>query len=313
MPLLILAPMYNVTDSVFRQMISYLSPPDLYMTEFVNVDGLQSRGRTKLLPFLYQEPSSIPLIAQIWGTNPENYYQTAKELASRNFAGIDINMGCPDKTVIKNNNCSALIKPANRPKALEIIRATQEGAGQLPVSVKTRLGFNEIDLTWHQFLLEQNLDMLTIHGRTTRQKSLTPADYGCIGLIKQLANDLKVETKIIGNGDIVSRDQALALCSKYSWDGAMIGRGIFANPLAFSKTKNWSDVKTLDRLKLYYRHLELFQQTYKESERSFQPLKKFMKVYLTNFNQASNLRLQIAQSQTAAEAKTILKDCMATI
>ena len=305
--------MYNVTDSVFRQMISTLAPPDLYMTEFVNVDGLQSQGRPKLLPFLYQEPGSVPLIAQIWGNQPENYYKTTQELVARGFAGIDINMGCPDKTVVKNNNCSALIKPTNRSKACEIIQATKEAAGQLPVSVKTRLGFEEIDLSWHQLLLEQNLDMLTVHGRTTRQKSKATADYHQIGQIKQMAKDLKSKTKIIGNGDILSRDQAIALCSEYNWDGAMIGRGILSNPLLFSSTQTWSEVDSNHKVKLYLKHFQLFKQTYKKSERSFQPLKKFMKVYLSGFKQASDLRLQIAQSQTADQAIARLKNYLLSV
>src|SRR6266705_1083492 len=172
-PFFVLAPMDDVTDSVFRQIVAACSPPDLFFTEFVNVDGLQSAGRERLLKRIQFTPSEQPLVAQIWGKKPENYRKTAKELVELGFAGIDINMGCPDKTVVTNGCCSALIN--NRELALEIIRATQEGAdGKVPVSVKTRLGFNEVDLSWHELLLQQNLSMLSVHGRTRKHMSAVP-------------------------------------------------------------------------------------------------------------------------------------------
>jgi tRNA-dihydrouridine synthase len=164
-PFLVLAPMDDVTDTVFRQIVAGCAPPDLYFTEFVNVDGLQSPGRPKLMKKLRFSAAEQPLIAQIWGKEPENFRKTAAELVDMGFAGVDLNMGCPEKTVVKNGCCSALI---NNPElAAEIIQATKEGvAGRVPVSVKTRIGFNTIDLTWIEFLLGQGLDMLTIHGRT---------------------------------------------------------------------------------------------------------------------------------------------------
>ena len=124
-PFLVLAPMDDVTDVVFRQVVEACAPPDVYFTEFVNVDGLQSVGRDKLLPRLLLEKTSKPVIAQIWGKNPDNFYKTASELQSMGFAGVDINFGCPDKTVVKNNTCSAMIKTENREAAVEIVRAVK--------------------------------------------------------------------------------------------------------------------------------------------------------------------------------------------
>src|SRR5690606_20178960 len=142
-PFFVLAPMDDVTDTVFRQLIAELAPPDLFFTEFVNVDALQSRGREATLKRLKFTASEQPLIAQIWGKNPENFYKTAKELVKMGFDGVDLNFGCPDKNVVRNNTCSALIKPENREVAIEIIKATREGLGaSLPLSVKTRMGFN---------------------------------------------------------------------------------------------------------------------------------------------------------------------------
>ena len=162
-PFFVLAPMDDVTDTVFRQIIADCAPPDLFFTEFVNVDGLQSPGRPRLVKRIQFTPTEQPLIAQIWGKSPENFYKTARELVDMGFKGIDLNMGCPIKAVVNNGCCSGLIQ--NRGLALEIIAATKEGAaGKVPVSVKTRLGFNEVDMSWPKLLLQQNLAMLTIKG-----------------------------------------------------------------------------------------------------------------------------------------------------
>ena len=221
-PFFVLAPMDDVTDTVFRQVVAGCAAPDLYFTEFVNVDGLQSPGRDKLLKRLEFTATEKPLIAQIWGKLPENFRKTADELVAMGFAGIDINMGCPEKTVVKNGCCSALIN--NRELAAEIIKATQEGtAGRVPVSVKTRLGFSEIDLSWIEFLLGQNLDMLTIHGRTRKEMSAVPANWDMIGQVRELRDQLAANTLIVGNGDVENRQQASELAEKYGLDGIMIG------------------------------------------------------------------------------------------
>lgn len=306
-PLLILAPMYNVTDTVFRQVVAACAPPDVFITEFVNVDGLQSPGRPKLLPYLYLEETGVPVWAQIWGKRPENYRRTAEELAVAGFAGIDINMGCPDKTVVKNDACSALIKPANRTLAAEIIAATKAGAGNLPVSVKTRLGFREIDLSWHRFLLEQDIACLSVHGRTVAEKSKVPAHWPEIGRVKAMAKEVSPRTKVIGNGDIGSRRQALELCEAHDLDGAMIGRAVFEDPFLFADRSPWPTLAARDKIKLYLRHLELFAKTYARGERNFEPLKKFMKVYLSGFQHAQDLRSQVAASRSVEEAIGILQ------
>lgn len=307
-PCLILAPMYNVTDVVFRQMVAKCASPDIFITEFVNVDGLQSRGRSKLLPYLYLEEGQTPVLAQIWGKTPENYFRTTRELVAAGFAGIDINMGCPDKTVVKNNQCSALIKPENRSLAADIIAAAKEGAGQLPVSVKTRLGFTATDFSWHEFLLGQGIDTLTVHGRTTKEMSRVPARWSEIGEIKSLAIRIAPETQIIGNGDIKSKRQALDLCLQYGWDGAMLGRAIFEDPYLFADQSPWSNLKPQDKIDLYRQHLELFEKTYPKQERTYDPLKKFMKVYLRGFATASQLRQKMAESRNCSQGLQILRE-----
>jgi tRNA-dihydrouridine synthase len=183
-PFFVLAPMDDVTDTVFRQVVAECAPPDLFFTEFVNVDGLQSPGRPHLLKKLQHGDREQPLIAQLWGLKPENFYEVAQQLANGElgtFAGIDLNMGCPAKDVVSNGACSALIQ--NKELAKEIIQATQAGARALPISVKTRLGFNEVDFTWHEFLLSQKLTMLTVHGRTRKEMSKVPARWEQIAIV----------------------------------------------------------------------------------------------------------------------------------
>ena len=306
--MLILAPMYDVTDTVFRQIIASCAPPAMFFTEFVNVDGLQSPGRARLLHFLKKESGPTPIIAQIWGKQPDNYLKTAQEIAQAGFGGIDINLGCPDKTVVKNDCCSAMILPANRALCAQIIRATKQGAGDLPVSVKTRLGFDQTDFSWHRFLLEQEITMLSVHGRTTREMSKVPARWQEIAEIRKLRDELGLATKIIGNGDVINRQQAEQKMKQYSLDGIMLGRAIFSDPYLFAKQSPWSKFKPEAKIKLYLKHLELYQQTYTNNERRFNPLKKFMKVYLRGFEGAAELRLKIAQTTSVKQATQVLAD-----
>jgi tRNA-dihydrouridine synthase len=304
-PFFILAPMDDVTDTVFRRIVARSARPDLFFTEFVSVDGLQSPGRDRLHKRIHFTEEEQPLIAQIWGKNPENYYKTAQELVEMGFAGIDINMGCPDKTIVKNGCCSALIQ--NRPLALEIIQATKAGAaGRLPVSVKTRLGFNEVDLSWHELLLQQDLAMLTVHGRTKKQMSDVPADWQKIQEVRELRDRMAPQTLIVGNGDVMSRAQGRDLASKHGLDGIMIGRGIFQDLLAFAENSRWPDYTKEERLELYKAHVELFADTWTAEERKIHTLNKFCKVYINGFDGAKELREKLMNAKSTDELVKIL-------
>lgn len=299
-PFFVLAPMDDVTDTVFRQVVTDCAPPDLYFTEFVNVDGLQSPGRRNLLKKLLFTSKDKPLIAQLWGKDPENYYKTAMELVEMGFDGIDINMGCPAKVVVKGGCCSALIN--NRELASQIIRATQKGAaGQVPVSIKTRIGFNVVDLSWPEFLLEHNLNMLTIHGRTRKEMSAVPADWDKIGQIRKIRDKIAPETIIVGNGDVTSREQGQELAAKYQLDGVMVGRGIFHDPYLFSKNSPWENTPKKDRLALFRKHVELFADTWPDGQRQLPGLNKFCKVYINGFNGAKELRDKLMHATSTDE------------
>jgi tRNA-dihydrouridine synthase len=315
-PFFVLAPMDDVTDTVFRQIVNDCAPPDLMFTEFVNVDGLQSPGRSRLLKKLQFVSSETRLVAQLWGLKPENFRKTAEQIADGTFArefglpadarfvGIDLNMGCPAKSEVKAGACSALIN--NRPLALEIIKATQEGAGAIPVSVKTRLGFNEIDFSWHELLLQQNLSMLTVHARTRKEMSKVPAHWQDINPIRELRDKLAPQTLLVGNGDVESRQEGEALAKQYGLDGVMIGRGVFHDPFVFAEKSPWIAWTKAQRVALYAKHVTLFKQTWDEADRRIATLNKFCKIYISDFDGAKELREQLMDAGSAEELLKLL-------
>ena len=311
-PFCVLAPLDDVTDTVFRRIVSQCARPDLFFTEFVNVDGLQSPGRPRLLKKLQFTADERPLVAQIWGKNPENFYKTAQQLADGtfarelglpegvNYAGVDLNMGCPAKTVIQSGTCSALIN--DRPLAEAIIQATKEGlAERLPLSVKTRTGFNAPDITWFELLLKQDLSMLTIHGRTRKQMSKVPADWELIRAARELRDRIAPGTLIVGNGDVKNRAHGMALAEKYGLDGVMIGRGVFDDPFTFATESPWPDMSADQRIMLYRRHVNLFAETWQQGERPIPTLNKFCKIYINGFPDAKELREQLMSAKNITE------------
>jgi tRNA-dihydrouridine synthase len=218
------------------------------------------------------------------------------------YSGVDLNMGCPVKTVIKNGACAALIN--NRGLAGEIIDATAEAAGDaLPVSVKTRVGFTTVDMSWIEFLLNKKiLNMLSIHARTAKQMSKVPADYDLLGRAAELRNSLSPFTLIVGNGDIQNRRHGLELAETYGLDGLMIGRGVFHDPFLFAANSPWRDLGKERRLSLFRKHIELYLQTYEGRERKFEPLRKFCKVYINGFEGAAEMRAAFMETKSPAEA-----------
>lgn len=305
--------MDDVTDTVFRQVVADCAAPDLYFTEFANVDGLQSPGKPRLMKKLRHTAKDQPLVAHIWGKNPENFYKTACEIADGslgNFVGIDLNMGCPVKNVVGHGVCSALMK--DRPLAHEIIEATKKGAGGLPVSVKTRLGYGDVDLTWHEFLLGHDLDMLTIHGRTRAQMSKVPADWDRIGAVRELRDRLAPQTLIVGNGDVMNHEQGVGLAARYGLDGIMIGRGIFHDPFAFAPESPWEGMPRKERIELYRRHVELFGQTWQNGDRPIYTLNKFCKIYINGFDGAKELREQLMAAGSADELLAMIESSLST-
>jgi tRNA-dihydrouridine synthase len=310
-PFFALAPMDDVTETVFRQIVHACAPADLYFTEFVNVDGLMSPGRSKLMKKLRFSENEGPLVAQLWGLKPENFEVIARQIGDGtiarelglpdgiNFVGIDINMGCPAKSEVQNGTCSALIK--NRPLAQAIIEATKRGAGDMPVSVKTRLGFSDMDLSWHEFLLGFDLEMLTVHWRTRKEMSKVPAHWEYAAEVVKLRDKISPKTKIVGNGDVLTRRQGEELARQHDLDGIMIGRGVFQDPYVFAKESPWPGISREERLELYRKHVQLFADTWSQGERNIKTLNKFCKVYISDFDGAKELREELMEAGSTIE------------
>ncbi|CCE57919.1 TPA: tRNA-dihydrouridine synthase [Staphylococcus argenteus] len=304
-PFFILAPMEDVTDIVFRHVVSEAARPDVFFTEFTNTEsfchpeGIHSvRGR---LTFSEDEQ---PMVAHIWGDKPEQFRETSIQLAKMGFKGIDLNMGCPVANVAKKGKGSGLIL---RPDvAAEIIQATK--AGGLPVSVKTRLGYYEIDewKDWLKHVLEQDIANLSIHLRTRKEMSKVDAHWELIEAIKNLRDEIAPNTLLTINGDIPDRKTGLELAEKYGIDGVMIGRGIFHNPFAFEKEpREHTSKELLDLLRL---HLSLFNKYEKDEIRQFKSLRRFFKIYVRGIRGASELRHQLMNTQSIAEARALLDE-----
>jgi tRNA-dihydrouridine synthase len=298
-PFFVLAPMDAVTDVVFRHVVARAAAPDVYMTEFTNATSFCSpKGEASTRGRLEFTPDEQPMVAQIWGTNPEHFAQMSVELARKGFAGIDINMGCPEKNIVKKGSCAGLI--SNPSLAAELIEATKSGG--LPVSVKTRIGLKEIQTEqWCGFLLEQNLAALMVHGRTQKEMSKVPAHWNEIGKVVKLRDRLAQDTLIIGNGDVQDRQHGEQLAQKYNLDGIMIGRGVFHNPFAFEKElRAHIKVELLDLLNF---HLDLFD---RHQPRKFDPLKRFFKVYIRDFPGASEMRANLMETKNSIQAREVI-------
>lgn len=306
-PFFVLAPMDEVTDVVFREIVAKTAKPDVFFTEFTNVDGLMSHGKAKLMPrFDYTEEQRY-IVAQIWGKTPENYEKIARMLVKMGFDGIDINMGCPDRKITKNGCCAAFIN--NPTLASQVIKATKKGAaGKIPVSVKTRIGFSKVQTDeWIEFLLKQDIPVLTVHGRLAKDMSKYPADWSEIKKAVEIRNKLGVDTLIVGNGDVLNREDGLKKAQESGVDGLMIGRGIFKDIQTFADK---SKVKTLtldQSLKLLLDHMRLFDKTWGKTK-NFNIMKKFFKVYVQNFERASDLRAKLMEAKSPQEVEIIIKN-----
>jgi tRNA-dihydrouridine synthase len=297
--------MEGVTDTVFRQIIASCAKPDLFMTEFTSVEGYFSDGRQRVAESLkFTAQIEQPIVAQIWGKVPHTMQPMAEELAHMRFAGIDINMGCPDKNVVAHGCGGALIE--NTGLVGELIKAVKKGAPELPISVKTRLGFRSIETdTWIRFLLEQGLDALFVHGRTVRELSRVPAHWDEIGKVVRIRDKAGVATKIIGNGDVKDATDALEKSKKYGVDGVMIGRGIFENLWAFDRSAHPHIGTTQDLFSLMRQHIQLFSETW-GSGKNYATLKKYFKIYIKGFDGASEIRDRVMQTNTPEESLSIL-------
>lgn len=300
-PIMALAPMANVTDEAFRRIISKYGKPDVMWTEFVSCDGLCSEGIERLLPDFWFSESERPIIAQVFGATPENFFKTAQLVKELGFDGIDINMGCPDKAVLKQGAGASLIKNPTLTK--EIMAATKAGAGDLPLSIKTRIGdtANTLDI-WLPILLSEQPAAITIHARTRKEMSLVPARWDTIKQAVQIAQGSG--TLILGNGDVKDKKEALQRVEETGADGVMIGRGIFGNPWLFG-TMAKDDVPFEQRMAILLEHTRLFEEIFGKIKK-FELMKKHYKAYVNNFQGASEMRNKMFAANNSGDIEKII-------
>ncbi len=380
-PIFALAPMEAVTDVVFREMVAKYSGkqnskfkflifnqfenenvknridlkiphptvgsntkinPFVMFTEFINVDGLlHPEGYKKLkIDLLYTE-NQRPIVCQIWGTDPEKFKKAASLIKDLGFDGVDINMGCPQDKEIGIGACAALIK--NPKLAGEIIEATMEGAGGLPVSVKTRLGYSKIQTEeWIGHLLSFKPAAITIHARTQKEKSKAPAHWEEIGKAVEVRNQKYTQSfdprpnahggqvsrpvghpphawgeknsgqrpLILGNGDVKTREEGLLRISETGCDGVMIARGAFGNPWLFLENHQHPAVK--DRLLAMVEHAEMYENFF-QGEKPFVVMRKNFKAYCSGFPDASDLRVKLMETENAAQVRQIVEEYLKSL
>lgn len=294
-PFTVLAPMEDVTDTVFRQVVSKCGRPDLFYTEFLNSTGFVSEvAKAEVAHRLKFDLSEKPIIAQIWGIEPEDFAKATAEISKLGFDGIDINMGCPVSKVVKKGACAGLIKTPNL--AIEIIKAVKENSNGMPVSVKTRIGYSKVETeSWISTLLGAGLDALIVHGRIAVEMSTKPADWEEIKHAVDLKNDLAPDTVIVGNGDANSLADIFAKGDFSGVDGVMVGRGIFGNQWIFNRDIVESSITPLMRINLFLEHIQLHRQIWGDTF-NFPHLKKFVKAYVKGFDGASDLRNSLFES-----------------
>jgi nifR3 family TIM-barrel protein len=331
-PFFVLAPMADVTDAAFRRIIAKYGKPDVMWTEFVSVEGLCSPGREVLLRDFMFTDAERPIVAQIFGSTPDKFFKVAGMIHDLGFDGIDINMGCPDRNVEKQGGGASMMK--NPSLAQEVIAATIEGGKGLPVSVKTRVGYNKVELdTWLPKLLEMKLAAITIHARTRKEMSLVPANWEHVKRAVEMAQG--TGTLIIGNGDVSDLDDARKKVEETGCHGVMLGRGVFSNPFVFDEKKDWQKISVEERLDVLLEHTRLFEKFWgnprpvlrsdkvratkglnitkngllvkNRGNRRFGVMKKFFKIYISGFDGAVEMRRELMEAGNAEETEEIVR------
>ncbi|MDO8590252.1 MAG: tRNA-dihydrouridine synthase [bacterium] len=315
-PVFVLAPMADVTDAAFRRIIAkYGSPrlggrgkPAVMWTEFTSADGLAlapEEGKKKLLKNLEYSEAERPIVAQFFTSSPEHMKKAAELAKELGFDGVDINMGCPDKSIEKQGAGASLMK--NVVLARELVRAAKEGASTLPVSVKTRIGYSRPDLeSWLSEMLKEGVAMVTIHARTRKEMSKVPARWEFVKLAVEIRDASGKDTLILGNGDVKDLKEARMRVEETGCDGVMLGRAIFGNPWLF--VEGYVPA-TEEKLRVLVEHTKLFEELL-GGYKNFSVMKKHFKAYVTGFDKAGDLRAKLMETNNANEVNKIVSDIL---
>ena len=306
-PFFILAPMEAVTDVIFRHVVAKAGAPDIWYSEFTNATGWVHAGQKAIGGRLVRTEDENPIVAQIWGGEPGDMEQLAAHCKTLGFHGIDINMGCPAKSAVKSGGSALIRKPD---VAIAAIKAAKTAG--LPVSVKTRLGYTHVDewRNWLTTLLEQDIVNLTIHLRTKKEMSKVPAHFELIDDIVRLRDEIAPHTLLTINGDIESRAHGEQLVRDHPGvNGVMIGRGIFHDPFAFTLANEQpaADDRKTELLALLQLQLDLFDKWQPHTNRPFETLKRFFKIYVRDFDGAKELRDTLMHCKSTDEVRLALQ------
>lgn len=340
-PIIALSPMDGLTDAAFRYIVAKYGQPGLIFTEFENVDGIKFNKEPEFKVFLHHEIER-PVIAQVFGLEPQLFYYAAQVIAELGFDGMDINMGCPSKNVAARGAGAGLIKnpdlakkiiaaakngikdwsnssakqldlPVRMQRKLEATRNTLDGWGTklpasnkrlpIPVSVKTRIGYSENEINqWIPQLIEAEPACISLHGRTYKQLYSGQADWEVIGQAAKIIHDAKKEIKIMGNGDVSNHKQAIELAIKYKLDGILIGRACLGRPWIFSDRKEPELPKIISIL---LDHAKIHQEIFPNE---FITIRKHLAWYIKGFPGAAKLRSELVQVNSLQEIESIFKE-----
>lgn len=304
-----MAPMADVTDPAFRALVAKKGSPSVFWTEFVSADGLYHTREIAKLPDsenplmrdLQFSEAERPIIAQIFSSKPDMIAYAAKLAEELGFDGVDINMGCPDRSIEKQGAGACLIKTPEL--AVELINAAK-AATSLPVSVKTRVGYNtEVLDTWLPALIAAEPAVITLHLRTRKEMSLVPARWELMSKAVAIRNALGSKIPLIGNGDVTDLDDAKQKIDATGCDGVMIGRGMFGNPWVFAGRKS-EDTPLEEKLAALAELTCAFEAL--KPHKHFAILKKHIKAFVTGFDGAAELRHKLMETDSASELNQVI-------
>ncbi|MGZ9204868.1 MAG: tRNA dihydrouridine synthase [Nitrospira sp.] len=354
-PIIGLSPMDGVTDACFRSVIAQQGKPDVSFTEFTHVHDVCHGPEIQLETLLYSERER-PIVAQLYGKDPALFYLAAQAVCELGFDGLDINMGCPSKSVASSGSGAGLIR--NQELARTIMQAAKRGiedwasgqtleqagfkstrvamferlnqrrgkAGptprrQLPLSVKTRIGYDSVTVeAWVEELLREQPAVISLHGRTLQQMYRGLADWSAIARAVALVKG--TGTLLLGNGDIQCLDDIAGRVRETGVDGVLVGRGVLGAPWFFRSIEqarvrgrgmNGADVgrdpgevSLNERFALLVDHAQQFQALV--GEKQFYRMRKHLGWYCKGFPHAASLRAQMVRVSSVEELRALLEE-----
>lgn len=330
-PIIGLAPMDGVTDVAFRKIVDTYGHPSIMFTEFVPVEALKAGAKGVLRDFLIHD-IKVPTIAQLYGVDLEGFRIATLIVCELGFEGIDINMGCPAKSVATRGAGAGLIRNPTQARAIiqTVRQATYDWANgayqsanisdaiRLEVrqmkkeisahkdntpslSVKTRLGYKQVEVeTWLSELAQEPLAAITVHGRTYVQGYGGKASWDDIAQAAQIIRKQNAGILVLGNGDIVSKQQAVEYCATYVLDGALVGRGAWGNPWVFTDHAPSQQ----ERLRVALEHTKVFAKLLPQTH--FAQIRKHLGWYCHGFRNANVIHEQLIHANSVSEVEDII-------